>query len=218
MADLSVSLFAADIFHLEHDLQMVNGLPLFSLHVDIMDGHFVPLCGFNQMWIRKIQELRAIPMDFHFMAYLDKEMLKQYLELQPIRVILHIEANKKDTNMELLDYIRKKGISTGIALSPETDILEIHDYLHSVDDILLMSSQPGRENAIFNEKIYERIHCLKNILQGMNDKITISVDGGINEETANICIENGANRIIMGRAFFNSKEKAQTVNHIIESL
>lgn len=217
MADLSVSLFAADILHMEDDLQMLDGLPIFSLHVDIMDGHFVPLCGFNQLWIRKIHKYCPVPMDFHFMAYLDREMLSKYLALKPVRIILHAEANDKKYNIDFLKIIRSRGIEAGIALSPETDPLDVQDYLSEIDDVLVMSSKPGRENTVFDEGIYKRIIQIKNILRDMGKKITISVDGGVNEATAIKCIEVGANRVIMGRAFFGNKEKEKLVNKIIRT-
>ena len=95
MAKLSLSLFAADILQMNEDLQQTRSSGITSLHVDIMDGHFVPLFGLNPVWLKQIKKVYSIDQDFHFMAYMTKEMLDLYFSLEPVGITIHLEAGKK---------------------------------------------------------------------------------------------------------------------------
>ena len=217
MAKLSLSLFAADILQMNEDLQQTRSSGITSLHVDIMDGHFVPLFGLNPVWLKQIKKVYSIDQDFHFMAYMTKEMLDPYFSLEPVGITIHLEAGKKKENLEILQQIKEKGIRAGIAISPESEWEEIKPYLDAVEEILVMSTVPGREGSVFIESTYEKIRCIKHLITEQERNTTLSVDGGLNLERALDCIRNGADRIIMGRAFFGSSQKKELVKEIVEA-
>ena len=217
MAKLSLSLFAADILQMNEDLQQTRSSEITSLHVDIMDGHFVPLFGLNPVWLKQIKKVYSIDQDFHFMAYMTKEMLDPYFSLEPIGITIHLEAGKKKENLEILRKIKEKGIRAGIAISPESEWEEIKPYLDEAEEILVMSTVPGREGSVFIEGTYEKIRCIKHLITEQKRNIMLSVDGGLNLERALDCIRNGADRIIMGRAFFGSSQKTELVREIVEA-
>ena len=217
MAKLSLSLFAADILQMNEDLQQTRSSGITSLHVDIMDGHFVPLFGLNPVWLKQIKKVYSIDQDFHFMAYMTKEMLDPYFSLEPVGITIHLEAGKKKENLEILQQIKEKGIRAGIAISPESEWEGIKPYLEEAEEILVMSTVPGREGSVFIESTYEKIRCIKHLITEQERNTMLSVDGGLNLERALDCIRNGADRIIMGRAFFGSSQKKELVKEIVEA-
>ena len=217
MAKLSLSLFAADILQMNEELQQTKRSEITSFHVDIMDGHFVPLFGLNPVWLKQIKKVYSIDQDFHFMAYMTKEMLEPYFSLEPVGTTIHLEAGKKKENLEILQQIKEKGIRAGIAISPESEWEEIKPYLDEAEEILVMSTVPGREGSVFIESTYEKIRCIKHLITEQKRNTMLSVDGGLNLERALDCIRNGADRIIMGRAFFGSNQKKELVKEIVEA-
>lgn len=217
MAKLSLSLFAADILQMNEELQQTKRSEITSFHVDIMDGHFVPLFGLNPVWLKQIKKVYSIDQDFHFMAYMTKEMLEPYFSLEPVGITIHLEAGKKKENLEILQQIKEKGIRAGIAISPESEWEEIKLYLDEAEEILVMSTVPGREGSVFIESTYEKIRCIKHLITEQKRNTMLSVDGGLNLERALDCIRNGADRIIMGRAFFGSNQKKELVKEIVEA-
>lgn len=217
MAKLSLSLFAADILQMNEELQQTKRSEITSFHVDIMDGHFVPLFGLNSVWLKQIKKVYSIDQDFHFMAYMTKEMLEPYFSLEPVGITIHLEAGKKKENLEILQQIKEKGIRAGIAISPESEWEEIKPYLDEAEEILVMSTVPGREGSVFIESTYEKIRCIKHLITEQKRNTMLSVDGGLNLERALDCIRNGADRIIMGRAFFGSNQKKELVKEIVEA-
>lgn len=217
MAKLSLSLFAADILQMNEELQLTKRSEITSFHVDIMDGHFVPLFGLNPVWLKQIKKVYSIDQDFHFMAYMTKEMLEPYFSLEPVGITIHLEAGKKKENLEILQQIKEKGIRAGIAISPESEWEEIKPYLDEAEEILVMSTVPGREGSVFIESTYEKIRCIKHLITEQKRNTMLSVDGGLNLERALDCIRNGADRIIMGRAFFGSNQKKELVKEIVEA-
>ena len=217
MAKLSLSLFAADILQMNEELQQTKRSEITSFHVVIMDGHFVPLFGLNPVWLKQIKKVYSIDQDFHFMAYMTKEMLEPYFSLEPVGITIHLEAGKKKENLEILQQIKEKGIRAGIAISPESEWEEIKPYLDEAEEILVMSTVPGREGSVFIESTYEKIRCIKHLITEQKRNTMLSVDGGLNLERALDCIRNGADRIIMGRAFFGSNQKKELVKEIVEA-
>lgn len=217
MAKLSLSLFAADILQMNEELQQTKRSEITSFHVDIMDGHFVPLFGLNPVWLKQIKKVYSIDQDFHFMAYMTKEMLEPYFSLEPVGITIHLEAGKKKENLEILQQIKEKGIRAGIAISPESEWEEMKPYLDEAEEILVMSTVPGREGSVFIESTYEKIRCIKHLITEQKRNTMLSVDGGLNLERALDCIRNGADRIIMGRAFFGSNQKKELVKEIVEA-
>lgn len=214
MADLSISAFAADILHMEYNLHMLDNAPIYSLHIDIMDGHFVPLCGFNQIWIPKIEKIISVKKDFHFMAFVTQSMLKDYIRLRPDRIILHVEADTVENNIKMLNEVKSEGIETGIALAPNTSSQDLLPYLSLVDDVLIMSTEPGRENSVFLESTYKKIVEIYKMRIKTYNFFSISIDGGLSINKAQKCIKNGADRIIMGRAFFSSPNPKEIIEKL----
>lgn len=207
MAEISVSAFAADFFHMERDLEVARENGADSIHVDVMDGHFVPLFGFSQPWIRQMLTWDARCGDVHLMAGLEEGIPEDFLKLPLQRLTIHIEAAAPERLKAYLGQIREAGMEAGLAAAPWTKPEELEPFFPYADEILLMSCSPGTEGAAFREDIYGRIRCVRALLEKEKRSCRIAVDGGLSEERALACIGCGAGRVIIGRAFFTSADK-----------
>ena len=182
-----------------------------------MDGHFVPLFGFNNIWIRSVLDEIKMPAEFHFMAYLTEDMLERFLLLKPKEAVIHLEAYGFDKNMRLLGMIRKAGIDCGMAISPDTSLGQLTPYLPYIDTVLVMSRKPGEESSIFTGSVYDRIRDINKMICQEERRIKISVDGGLNAELAARSVGCGAGEVVLGRAFYKERNKRQIAEDIHKS-
>ncbi len=214
MAEVSISAFAADFFMMEKELELVRKSGADSVHLDVMDGHFVPLFGFSQPWIRQMTEWDAMCGDVHLMAELTPQIIQDFLKIPLRRLTLHAEAAEADVLKGCFLQIQKAGMEAGLAVSPWTELDALEELFPFIDEILMMSCAPGTEGAAFQETVYERIRRVRKMLDRCRPECRIAVDGGLNEERAAACIRNGAGRVIMGRAFFASEDRKGMVERV----
>lgn len=217
MPEISASAFAADFFHIQEELEKIRESGARSIHVDVMDGHFVPLFGFNQPWIRQMIEWDSMCGDIHLMAELNDKLVKDFLELPIQRLTVHVEAAEAEILKTYLIQICEAGVEAGLAISPWTQVEKLKEFLPYVNEILIMSCNPGTEGAVFQEHTYERIRKVHNMLESEKTACRIAVDGGLNEERALLCIKNGAERVIIGRAFLRSDDRKGVVKRVREA-
>ncbi len=214
MAEVSISAFAADMFHLERDLQIIQQSGADFIHVDVMDGHFVPLFGFHQPLIRQMINFNPICGDIHLMAEVTQSMLEQFLRISCRKLTLHVESTEPDRLSAFLKQTAQAGISPGLAISPGTEPERLQPFLPYIEEVLVMSCEPGTEGAVFEERTYEKIRTIRRLLAEEKPQGKIAVDGGLNEERALSCIQSGADRVIIGRAFFTSEDKKGVVERV----
>ncbi len=216
MAEVSISAFAADFFYMKRDLEKIRKNGADSVHLDVMDGQFVPLFGFSQPWIRRMAEWDSMCGDVHLMTDFNAELLREFLKLPLTRLTLHVEAAGREELKGYLKEIRSVRMEAGLALSPWTEPEDLEDFFPYTDEILVMSCAPGTEGASFQENVYERIRRIRRMLDRteMGNKCRIAVDGGLNEERAVSCVKNGAGRVIIGRAFFASEDRKGMVERV----
>lgn len=164
------------------------------IHIDIMDGKFVD----NKTWtiseITKITKNSTLPLDVHLMVNNPSKYIEDYAMLNTNDIIFHYEA-VKDVN-SMIDEIKNYGLKVGIAINPDTAVEEIYQYLDKVDLVLVMSVYPGKSGQSFIEESLDKIRKLKREIQEKNLKTLISVDGGINDETGELCKAAGADILV----------------------
>lgn len=199
---VSVSLFSADYLHIENEIKKIDQSGADMLHVDVMDGNFVELYGLNQMWIQKVHEICKKLMDIHFMTTADKKKMDSFDFGYTSTYLFHVEAMDNSELKEAIYYTKQLGKKAGIVLSPGTEAIEILSAIPYINEILVMTSQPGSRQSDYMPEMIKKIKYVKELIGGRD--IILSVDGGLSEESAKACIKAGADKIIIGRSFYNN--------------
>lgn len=195
---LSPSILAADFGHLAEDIKKAESAGAKWLHIDVMDGQFVPNISFAMPVIKSIRKYTDIFFDVHLMITEPERYIDEFINSGADGVTFHVEATKNAD--KCIEMIRKRGKKVGISLNPNTPVSEIEKYLDKVDMVLVMSVEPGYGGQKYIKSVNEKI---KYIREKMGSDFNIEVDGGINAETIDEALEAGANIIVAGTSVFN---------------
>ena len=196
---ISPSIFAADFSKLGEESRRLHAAD--AIHVDIMDGHFVPNLSLSPTALAAINRSTDIFLDVHIMVYNPFNYIEDLVKKGADQITFHLEATE-DVE-ETIDYIKKCNVKVGLALCPETSDSLIIKYLDKIDTLLLMTVHPGFGGQKFMPEILEKIAFAKKLKDQMSLKFDIQVDGGIDDETAPLCIEAGANNLVSGTYLFS---------------
>lgn len=201
---VSPSILNSDYLNLTESLEKLEAAETDMLHIDVMDGQFVPNISFGVPVIKSIKEHTKLPLDIHLMiAGNTTASLEAFAEFADY-MTLHVEAGF-DLE-EKLKYIRSLGVKPCVSLNPKTDISEVYPYLPLVDMVLIMSVQPGFGAQKFIETTPDKIRALSAEIKRQNLNVEIEVDGGINEQTARLCADAGATVLVAGSFLFNAPD------------
>lgn len=212
------SLIAADWGHLSQEAEACLKAGAKILHMDVMDGHFVKNFTMGPDIVAAIK--RTVPeliLDIHLMIYSPDDYIERFVAAGAEEITFHFEATE---DIEYcIDYIRKSGKKVGLAINPETPAEVVLKYLSDVDKVLVMTVHPGFGGQKFMENMLDKVFFLREEASKEDLKLNIQVDGGINFETAGLCIQKGANRLVTGSHFFQQKSKEEafkTYNNLKE--
>lgn len=201
---VSPSILNSDYLNLTESLEKLEAAGTDLLHIDVMDGQFVPNISFGVPVIKSIKEHTKLPLDIHLMiAGNTTASLEAFAEFAEY-ITLHVEAGF-DLE-EKLKYIRSLGVKPCVSLNPTTEISEVYPYLPLVDMVLVMSVQPGFGAQKFIDTTPDKIRALSAEIKRQNLNVEIEVDGGINEQTAVLCAEAGATVLVAGSFLFNAPD------------
>jgi len=199
---ISPSLLSADFTKLQHDIQIVENLGVNRLHLDVMDGHFVPNITFGPFIIKDIRKITNAHLETHLMIDNPHKYLDQFIDSGSDTIIIHQEASKQ-IKKDLI-YIKEKNVKAGIAINPNTNYNKIIKYLDFLDYILIMSVYPGFGGQSF---INDTLNKMEDIVSmASNYDILIGVDGGVNINTIDKIYNTGIDIVIVGSGLYGAKD------------
>jgi ribulose-phosphate 3-epimerase len=209
---VSPSLLAANFGNLDSEVMMVNKSEADWIHLDIMDGVFVPNISFGFPVIRAVKRVAVKPLDVHLMIVDPDRYLNQFCEAGANNLTVQYEActhlNRTATE------IRNLGMKAGVAINPHTPVLLLKNILPYVDMVLIMTVNPGFGGQIFIKESYNKITELRNMIDKGQYNVLIEVDGGIDTANAIDLIDAGANVLVAGSSVFKSKDPAKTISRL----
>lgn len=206
------SILSADFANLERDVTMVSDAGADWIHVDVMDGHFVPNLSIGPAHVKMLKRITDVPLDVHLMIDNPSTQLPWYVDAGADSITVHVEAC--DDAADVLARIRDAGVKPAISLNPETDVEAIADLVGLVDMILVMSVHPGFGGQSFIESSLEKVAAIRSICDKAGVSPLIEVDGGISSANAASVIEAGANVLVAGSAIFCADDPAEEVRSL----
>ena len=212
MTIVSPSLLAADFLHLDSDIEMINRSEAEWLHLDVMDGVFVPNISFGFPVLEAVAKKCTKALDVHFMIVHPEQYIKQTAKLGAMMMNVHYEAC---THLHrTIQEIHDAGMKAGVTLNPSTPVCVLEDIIKDVDMVLLMSVNPGFGGQTFIENTIDKVKRLRQLIEEKGSKALIEVDGGVQSETAPRLVAAGVDVLVSGSYAF----KRATPEAVIHSL
>lgn len=198
------SILSADFVNLESEIKAVCKAGADLIHIDVMDGHFVPNLTIGPVVVDAAKKSSSVPLDIHLMVENPSFFVEMFLGIKPKFLGFHIEAENHP--LRLIDHIRNNGISPAIVLNPHTPISSLKHIINSVDMVLLMSVNPGFGGQKFMPIVIDKIKELKELIYKTNSICMIEVDGGVNGLNVAELDEAGADIVVAGSYIFSSND------------
>ena len=207
---ISPSILSADFANLERDIKLVENAGADWLHVDVMDGHFVPNITIGVPVVKSIKKITNLPLDVHLMIENPDKYIQPFAAAGADIITFHYEA-ALEKSFDIIKQIQSAGLKAGISIKPKTHPEIIKDFLDIADMVLVMTVEPGFGGQKFMSNCADKIPYIR---ENSTENLIIQVDGGINADTAKICTEKGANSLVAGNYVYKSAD----INAAIQSL
>ncbi len=214
MAILSPSILSCDYMNMQRDFAACKEYGCKWLHVDIMDGHFVPNLSFGYSLVQSMRPVTDLVLDVHLMIDTPIKYAENFCKAGADYLTIHVEADTPENIKKTLELIRSLGVKPGIVVKPKTPAEAIAQYLPMVDLVLVMTVEPGFGGQKFMADMMPKLKQLRTMLDAVNPTCHLEVDGGVDLVTGEICKENGADVLVAGSAYFKSTDKANFVQKI----
>lgn len=209
---IAPSILAADFGNLHRDIEMLNSSEADLLHIDIMDGVFVPNFSFGFPVLKSIQAKATKPLDVHLMIVDPDRYIETFVSCGAAYISVHIEAcNHLHNSIQL---IKSFGIKAGVAINPHTSVALLEDIISDIDLVCLMSVNPGFGGQKFIENTYHKVAKLKEMILKKSSQALIEIDGGVNSDNAQKLLNEGADVLVAGNFVFSSSNPTETIRNL----
>ena len=214
MAILSPSILSADYMNMERDLRATAEMGVKWLHVDIMDGLFVPNLSFGYSMVASMRKVTDQVLDVHLMIDRPIRYVENFCKAGADYLTIHVEADTRENTKAAIEKIRELGVKPGIVVKPKTPAEDIAEFLPLVDLVLVMTVEPGFGGQKFMADMMPKVKKLREMLDEVNPSCHLEVDGGVDLKTGVTCKEDGANVLVAGSAFFGAADRAAFAKEI----
>ena len=214
MAILSPSILSCDYMNMQRDFEACKEYGCKWLHVDIMDGHFVPNLSFGYSLVKAMRPITDLVLDVHLMIDTPIKYVEEFCKAGADYLTIHVEADTPENIKKTLELIRSLGVKPGIVVKPKTPASAVAEYLPMVDLVLVMTVEPGFGGQKFMADMMPKVKELRTMLDAVNPSCHLEVDGGVDLNTCVTCKENGADVLVAGSAYFKATDKATFVKEI----
>ena len=209
---IAPSILSANFSNLQKDINMVESAGADWLHIDVMDGHFVPNITIGPLVVKAIRPLSKLFFDVHLMISEPERYWENFVKSGADLIVFHEEV--AFDKMQLIKDIKAKNIKVGISIKPKTPVEKILEYLPLLDVVLVMTVEPGFGGQSFMEDMLPKISSLRKIIDDNKYNCLIEVDGGINVKTAKQCLECGADALVSGNSIFAAKNPVEALKDL----
>jgi len=214
MAILSPSILSCDYMNMKRDFDYCKECGVKWLHVDIMDGHFVPNLSFGYSLVQSMRPVTDLVLDVHLMITEPIKYAENFCKAGADYLTIHVEADTPENIKKTLELIRSLGVKPGIVVKPKTPAEDVAEYLPLVDMVQVMTEELGFGGQKFMADMMPKLKQLRRMLDEVNPGCHLEVDGGVDLVTGEVCKENGADVLVAGSAFFKAADKPAFVKAI----
>jgi len=211
MALISPSILSADYMHFHADMDATKAAGAKWLHVDIMDGHFVPNLSFGYSWVKAMRKITDLVLDVHLMIDTPIKYAEEFCKAGADYLTVHVEADTEENILKTIELIRSLGVKPGVVVKPKTPAEAVLPFIDKVDMILVMTVEPGFGGQKFMADMMPKLKQLRQMIEEKNPGCHLEVDGGVDLVTAQVCKENGADVLVAGSAFYGAADRAAFV-------
>ncbi len=211
MTKISPSILAADFSNLKAEIEKVSDYAQ-MLHIDVMDGHFVPNISMGVPVLQSIRKNTNMFLDVHLMISKPQDYVDAFIKAGADLICFHLESDCDAK--EVIEKVRSAGKKVAIAIKPNTPVEDVMPYVEYLDMVLVMTVEPGFGGQAFMPETMTKVKALRQYINKLDKDIDIQVDGGINRQTAIVAVENGANVLVAGSSVFNSENPALEVEYL----
>ena len=216
MIKVSPSILSADFVNLERDIRALSPAGADYVHVDVMDGLFVPNITIGIPVVAAIRKITELPLDVHLMIDRPIRYVDDFCKAGSDILTIHVEADTEENTLAALKRIRENGVRAAISVKPKTPAEAVLPFIPYCDLILVMTVEPGFGGQSFMEDMMPKLRKIRTFIDAQKPDCELEVDGGINEITARICRAHGANVLVAGSAYFKHPDKKEFVRKLKE--
>ncbi len=212
MIKISPSILSADFANLQRDIERISAADY--VHVDVMDGLFVPNITIGIPVVKSLRPTTDLPLDVHLMIDRPVRYVGEFCDAGADIVTCHVESDTEENIHEALRIIHEKGKKAGVVVKPKTPASAVLPFINEVEMILVMTVEPGFGGQKFMADMMPKVEEIRRYIDAMNPTCELEVDGGVDAETAPLCVEAGANVLVAGSAVFGRRDRAAAIRAI----